>query len=389
MSSLRAAWLIAALVGSLSMGVGVVLAFRDTTPPELWLEAPPGPLAAGAPFDVYVTSSKPVTFTLRYGDVVVEEVADQLRVSLLAQVGRRVVQVDAEDAVGLTATVAREVEARRPPQPTLEAPAALDVGDPLVVRVGNDASGTRWDARVASVGLTLDGADLRLRTAPDGWWAVSAVPLEADAGTRTLEARLVDEFGVEHAVQQVIEVRANPRPIELLEIPASTLAVVTPAGRELEAQTLEAAFAQVPLEPRWSDPFVLPIEGRDTSGFGAPRRYGVGGNVSYHQGADLAAPVGTPIVATNDGVVRVAGVFPIKGGLVVIDHGHGVTSLYFHQSIIEVAVGAVVVRGETIGQVGSTGLSTGPHLHWEMRVNGVPTDPMRWVGVRYPIAGRP
>ncbi len=389
MSSVRVAWVVAALVGSLSLGVGVVQAFRDTTPPELWLEAPRRPMAVGTPFDVFVTSSKPVTFTLRYGDVVVEEVATELRVSLLAQAGRRVVQVDAEDAVGLMATVAREIEALRPPRPWLEAPAALDVGDPLVVRVVSGTAGTRWDARVTSVGLTLDGDDVPLRVAPDGWWALSAVPLEAAAGVRTLEARLVDEFEAEHVVQHVLEIRPNPRPVELLEIPASTLAVVTPAGRELEAETLATAFAQVSPEPRWADPFLLPIEGRDTSGFGAPRRYGVGGNVSYHLGADLAAPTGTPIVATNDGVVRVAGMFPIKGGLVVLDHGHGVTSLYFHQSVIEVAVGAVVVRGDTLGYVGSTGLSTGPHLHWEMRVNGVPTDPMRWVGVRYPIAGRP
>jgi hypothetical protein len=388
-NAVRVAWVVAALVGSLSLGVGVVWAFRDTTPPELWLEAPRGPLAAGAPFDVFVSSSKPVTFTLRYGDVIVEDVADQMRVSLLAQAGRRVVQVDAEDAVGLTATVAREIEARRPPRPGLEAPAALDVGDPLVVRVGSGAAGTRWDARVSAVGLTLDGVELPLRASWDGWWALSAVPLEAPAGERTLLARLVDEFGAEHVVRHVFEVRPNPRPIELLQIPASTLAVVTPAGRELEAEALASAFAQVSPEPRWADPFVLPIDGRDTSGFGAPRRYGVGGNVSYHLGADLAAPTGTPIAATNDGVVRIAGMYPIKGGLVVIDHGHGVTSLYFHQSTIEVDVGSVVERGDTIGRVGSTGLSTGPHLHWEMRVNGVPTDPMRWVGVRYPIAGRP
>lgn len=382
------AWAVAALVGALSLGVGVGLAFRDTTPPELWLDAPTGPLPAGAPFDVSVSSSKPVTFTLRYGDMVVEEIAETLHVSLLALPGRWVVQVDAVDGVGLAAMVAREIVARHPPRPQLEAPGALEAGDPLVVRLGVGAPG-RFDARVDEVGLTLDGAELALRQAPDGWWALSAVPLEATPGTRLLEARVRDEFDVVREVRHVLEVRPNPRPVELLVIPAATLAVVTPEGRTLEADALAEAFALVPPEPRWSEPFLLPIEGRDTSGFGAPRRYGVGGNVSYHLGADLAAPTGTPILATNDGVVRIAGVYPIKGGLVVLDHGQGLTSLYFHQSAIEVAVGAVVARGDTIGRVGSTGLSTGPHLHWEMRVEGVPTDPMRWVGVRYPIAGRP
>lgn len=78
--------------------------------------------------------------------------------------------------------------------------------------------------------------------------------------------------------------------------------------------------------------------------------------------------------------MRVAGFFPIKGGLVVLDHGGGVFSLYFHQSHIRVAVGDEVKRGAVIGEVGTTGLSTGPHLHWETRVNEVATNPLEWVG---------
>jgi murein DD-endopeptidase MepM/ murein hydrolase activator NlpD len=186
-----------------------------------------------------------------------------------------------------------------------------------------------------------------------------------------------------------IAVRSNPRPIDELNVPAGTLALVTPAARDEEAAVLAAALAAVPPEPRWAEPFLLPVEGRDTSGFGDPRRYAPGGNVSYHLGADIAAPTGTPILATNDGIVRVAGFYPIKGGWVVLDHGQGVTSHHFHLSRVAVGVGDVVVRGEVIGDVGSTGLSTGPHLHWEMRVDGVPTDPMAWVGQRYPLVVRP
>ena len=78
--------------------------------------------------------------------------------------------------------------------------------------------------------------------------------------------------------------------------------------------------------------------------------------------------------------MRVAGFYPIKGGLVVLDHGGGVFSLYFHQSEILVEAGQRVRRGEVVGEVGSTGLSTGPHLHWEMRVAEEPTNPLEWVG---------
>jgi len=382
------AWGVAAvaLVGLLGLGVG--LAFRDATPPELWLEAP-ALVVAGRPFDVHVSASKPVTFRLRYGDDVVEEVAQELVATLVAGPGRMVLQIDAVDASGAVAVVAREVDGRWPPRPTVDAPLVVEAGDPLAVWIdlGTPPPGVRPLA-VLDVDLELDGAPLALLERPDGWVALAPVPLDARAGERRLRLVVLDASEVRHEAWWVVEVRPNPRSVELLSIPAATLALVTPEGRVREAEVLAAALAGVPREPRWAAPFVLPVEGTDTSGFGAPRRYGVGGNVSYHLGADIAAPTGTPIVATNDGIVRVAGFYPIKGGWVVIDHGQGVTSHYFHQSRIDVAEGDVVGRGDTIGLVGSTGLSTGPHLHWEMRIDGVPTDPWAWVGERYPVVRR-
>lgn len=385
----RAIWGAAALAIAVSLGVGVGLAVREGAPPELWLEAP-SVVVAGEPFEVHVSASKPVTFVLRYADVRIEEVAQELRASLGAVPGRAVLQVDAVDGAGGTALVAREVEARWPPDPWLEAPASLEVGDPLVawVRVDPPPPGVT-PIEVADLRLTLDGEPLPLLARPDGWVALAAVPLEAAAGERSLRLQLRDEFGRRIEREQPLQVRSNPRPVALLAIPAATLAVVTSEARAEEAAVLASALAGVPPEPRWAEPFQLPLDGRGTSGFGDPRRYGVGGNVSYHLGTDIAAPTGTPIVATNDGIVRVAGFYPIKGGWVVLDHGQGVTSHYFHQSAVSVRVGDVVHRGDVIGLVGSTGLSTGPHLHWEMRVDGVPTEPLAWVGQRYPVVVRP
>ena len=124
----------------------------------------------------------------------------------------------------------------------------------------------------------------------------------------------------------------------------------------------------------------MPIQGVNTSGFGSPRRYARGGNVSYHNGADIGAPQGTPILATNAGRVLVADTYPIKGGFTLIDHGAGLYSYYLHQSAIHVEAGQSVERAQHIGDVGSTGLSTGPHLHWEMRLDGNATNPLNWVG---------
>jgi murein DD-endopeptidase MepM/ murein hydrolase activator NlpD len=121
-----------------------------------------------------------------------------------------------------------------------------------------------------------------------------------------------------------------------------------------------------------------------TSLFGAARRYTPKDPPVYHYGQDFGVPAGTPVRATNDGVVTISGDYAIRGGLVGIDHGAAVTSLYFHMSKRLVKVGQRVHRGDVIGLVGTTGFSTGPHLHWEMRVRGEATAPLEWVGKLWP-----
>ncbi|WP_425806025.1 murein hydrolase activator EnvC family protein [Desulfitobacterium sp. Sab5] len=99
---------------------------------------------------------------------------------------------------------------------------------------------------------------------------------------------------------------------------------------------------------------------------------------SMHTGTDIPAPGGTAILAAGSGVVIMAGLYGAYGNAVIIDHGGGYTSLYGHQSRIGVSVGDKVKAGEVIGYVGSTGWSTGDHLHFEVRVNGNPTDPLQF-----------
>jgi murein DD-endopeptidase MepM/ murein hydrolase activator NlpD len=197
---------------------------------------------------------------------------------------------------------------------------------------------------------------------------------------------LTDDYGRAVVLEQAVEITPDTREIEELNLSSSTTSVITPEGRELEKTTMDAAYAKAAehLFPLWSEAFMQPIEGRFTSSFGSPRRYVAGGNVSYHYGADIAAPQGTPVYATNAGRVLVADFYPIKGGLVVIDHGASVYSIYMHQSKIVAKVGEMVSRGQQIGEVGTTGLSTGPHLHWEIRVNQVATNPLTWVGKLLP-----
>lgn len=118
--------------------------------------------------------------------------------------------------------------------------------------------------------------------------------------------------------------------------------------------------------------FVWPLDGVLTSPYGP--RWG-----SFHAGIDIGAPEGTPIAAAGPGVVISAGWLGAYGNLVVIDHGGGVSTAYAHQSRIATAEGQRVGRGEVIGYVGSTGVSTGDHLHFEVRVGGSTRDPLGYL----------
>lgn len=97
----------------------------------------------------------------------------------------------------------------------------------------------------------------------------------------------------------------------------------------------------------------------------------------FHSGLDMACPQGTPILAAWNGKVVKAGTFMGTGNMVAIEHGNGLKTCYFHMSKIDVSAGQIVKQGDKIGEVGSTGYSTGPHLHWEIRINGIAYDPQK------------
>jgi len=157
---------------------------------------------------------------------------------------------------------------------------------------------------------------------------------------------------------------------QLAELEAESRAI----AQRLRA-LMETPKGRARAEQRWSGQFIRPVNGRLTSGFGM-RVHPIFKVRKMHTGIDISAPAGTPIHAADSGVVVEAGYLRGYGYTVIIDHGGGIATLYAHCSAILVSVGQEVQRGQTIARVGSTGYSTGPHLHFEVRVNGEPVNPM-------------
>jgi murein DD-endopeptidase MepM/ murein hydrolase activator NlpD len=145
--------------------------------------------------------------------------------------------------------------------------------------------------------------------------------------------------------------------------------VLTASWSEAE-RTLRGRHAQLAATPS-----ILPTRGRISSSFSSSRWHPILDRARPHNGLDIVAPTGTPVVASAKGRVIAAGRSGHYGLLVEIDHGYGTVTRYAHLSRIDVKVGQVVERGRDIGAVGSTGLSIGPHLHYEVLVNGRHVNP--------------
>lgn len=133
------------------------------------------------------------------------------------------------------------------------------------------------------------------------------------------------------------------------------------------------------LRERGFTPSIWPVNGKLESGFGVRRNPFGGSSSEFHTGQDIEVPWGTSVVAGAKGTVTFVGWQHGYGQLVVIDHGGGLTTRYGHLSELDVELGQEVGRGEFIGRVGSTGRSTGPHLHYEIRINDDPVDPLQYL----------
>lgn len=145
-------------------------------------------------------------------------------------------------------------------------------------------------------------------------------------------------------------------------------------------KAIKGARAQVTALEGFLEEFRMPVKGPTSGVFGSRRLYN-GEERSWHRGHDIAAPTGTPVQAPASGKVVLARDTFMNGNLVIVDHGQGVFTLYAHLDSMAVKVGDKVLAGDKLGEVGTTGRSTGPHLHWGLNVGNIALDP--WPLVRH------
>jgi murein DD-endopeptidase MepM/ murein hydrolase activator NlpD len=250
-------------------------------------------------------------------------------------------------------------------------PTSPRLGDTLTVEINLDSPDNDLPPAVAIGKKTYPAFEI----APNKYRAlVPTTPLEK-AGTRKLK---VSGDGQEQNLS--VQVGDRKFPVQRINLPPGKSGL---QATELELNRVAAFKALQTPQKYWNGLFLKPNKGRMSTIYGVRRYYnGKFANDYYHRGVDYAGAAGSPVIAPAAGRVamvgRVSQGFRVHGNVVGIDHGQGVTSIFMHLSRINVKEGDLVNPGQLIGAVGSTGASTGPHLHWGLYVNGLSVDPIPW-----------
>jgi hypothetical protein len=283
-------------------------------------------------------------------------------------------ELEPDAGVDMTGPRAPEPSFRRSGAPVLTGVRV----SPWPPRQGQTLSVYLQSREPVSYTLTFGGRPYRVVTPEKaGAWSLVPVPPLTLPGYVPLSVRAGAET-------LTLNVPVFAGSFETVNIPAATAAPILSQQQKVAAETarmteLFAGFTPAGWNPR--SRFAPPLAGefRHSSPFGSRRTYGNNPALSAHAGEDYSAPAGTPVFAPAAGTVVLAEPLFVRGNAVVLDHGHGVFTGYWHLNELGVKAGDEVASGQLIGKVGSTGLSTGAHLHWEMRVGGMAVDPLQWV----------
>ena len=212
--------------------------------------------------------------------------------------------------------------------------------------------------------------------------ALVGVNAQAPVGLYTLVVTATQDPFTRYAQQ--IPVIAGDYGSESITVSDEVAAAMTEEVMQSETELLTELFATQTPTALWDGYFNLPTSGDVTSVFGTRRSYNLPTPGAYHTGTDFGTVVGTPVFAPAGGVVVFAQALTVRGNVIIINHGWGVMSGYWHLAASYTNPGETVTRGQHIGDTGNTGLSTGPHLHWEFRVCNIPVNGLQWVQEQFP-----
>jgi hypothetical protein len=298
--------------------------------------------------------------------------------------------------LALTATLVLDpaLASSHPPQPA--APAAAAASLTVDVRSRAVRPGEILDIRVrpatplTSVAATLGGHPLHGWPLPSGEWRLLA-GLDADHPPGPLVLTVLGARASGGPVSQVVTLAVQPATFAERRLTVPPKFVEPPESERpriaREAERLRAIYATATSDLQPGD-FVAPVRHRRSSPFGSRSIFN-GVPRDRHAGLDFASPAGALIRAPAAGRVVLVDDLYYTGNTVVLDHGRGVYSVLAHMTRTLVAPGAVVARGARLGTVGATGRSTGPHLHWSIRVGGTRVDPAAVLDVLAPASASP
>jgi murein DD-endopeptidase MepM/ murein hydrolase activator NlpD len=203
------------------------------------------------------------------------------------------------------------------------------------------------------------------------------IPMDYYEKPHLIHANYTD--GIEDTKIEV-NVTCTAYPTEILSVDNSKVCPPQEVLQRIADEKAEAEriYKHITLERYWNKPFIRPIDSITTSEYGSARTYN-GVLKSYHGGVDFRAKTPLPILASNDGVVVLVKDRYYSGGTIIIDHGEGVYSCYFHMSQFDVKVGDPVLQGQNLGLSGASGRITGPHLHFGFMIQGIQSDPIEFM----------
>ncbi|GAB4571998.1 MAG: hypothetical protein Kow0077_10230 [Anaerolineae bacterium] len=251
-------------------------------------------------------------------------------------------------------------------------PLPIEVGRSFAVRVRTTVPST-------VTGTFLD-RDVRFASEPDSLNHVALVGVYAltEPGQYPLVLTIQGANGSPLSFTTALRIKDGGYGREQITVPQDQLVLLDDSVNASEHEILRNAMSGFTPERYYSGALGLPAAAPVTSSFGTRRSYNGGGYTRFHTGTDFGGPPGAPIYAPADGRVVMVETLNIYGLFTVIDHGWGLFTAYAHQSESLVSVGQFVRAGEVIGKIGNTGRSIGPHLHWEVWVNGVEVDGIQW-----------